>query len=1071
MALLSACGDNPQDTFKNEQQDAPQDKPILDQDNDGIPDSQDMFPLNPNEFLDTDNDGLGNNLDPDDDNDGISDELDLFPLDPTRGADLSGGTDSDNDGISDEQDAFPNDGEEIMDSDQDGIGNNQDNDDDNDGVLDGKDMNPLDPSVGMPNGGADNSGPENDTSDNMGNDQSEDDSQLPALTTWTIPVSQDSYVHKKNPESIFGDSETLLSKLTSANSDYSRESYLQFDLSALPISEISGDVTAELFIHQKLNGDIVTAPVININLTEGDWSEDILNWENKPAMRETITQTSIPLDSLDNPAWHKILVSSAVNIMLEEGDTQLSLSLSNPENVILSVSSKEYHAGVFAAFIKIQATHTPIDESDPDTGGETNENTETDTGSNPDTDGDSNPGTDQDTDQGTDTDNSGSTDESNQASALQGQLLYQQQCASCHGDNADGEPDGLSLLSSLHTREFVPVTLNTMPYGNPGACDTQCATDIQAWLKTLHTNQDNTNTDDETLDNSQTLAATQQRLLSRLYKASMNLNSTLPLNNWVENVMEDGQSGFESSVDKMMNEDAFYQRLKEIYQPYLHTTSSASGSYVATFGGDVDWHETFNDNAKAKYARNAGNNALNDGALELISYVAKHNRPFTEILTADYMLLNYFSARLLNRLDSVEFTPIEDAQYSDLAFSENEFKKVKINDVPLAGVLTSHAFIRKYPTTTTNVNRHRSYHVFKQFLDTDIFEISGSRVETDDIASDNPTMNNPTCTGCHNVMDPVSSSFRHWQRRDERNATPKSWDQSQLLPPGFNGEEMPEDESAPLQWLTQRIASDPRFARATVKTLFQSITGHPLLLNPDQHASQLATQRYNYQQSIIQQIASDFIGSNYNIKQLIKALIMSDYFNSETFVGGSSQLLPSERLTRKLKATLNDSSFSGSNTLLSSSVYQGDQANGIMTLIQQYTASYGACESLKQDLAKMPTDRILLPEFNWEGSLQENGNLSEQAHESIKLNLQNLMWVLWGQAVETDDESLVQLYDHYLSVVAAGQSDSTTNSLNGNCRFNDPVSDNQVRYDNDYLIRGWIGMINIMIDDYRFYFE
>ncbi|OUS34490.1 hypothetical protein A9R00_12485, partial [Oleispira antarctica] len=432
---------------------------------------------------------------------------------------------------------------------------------------------------------------------------------------------------------------------------------------------------------------------------------------------------------------------------------------------------------------------------------------------------------------------------------------------------------------------------------------------------------DNADIQDGELDNSQTLAATQQRLLSRLYKASMNLNSTLPRNSWVNSVKEDGQAGLESSVDKMMNEDAFYDRLKEIYKPYLHTTSTASGSYVGTFGGDEDWHQTFSDNTKEKYARNASYNALNSGALELISYVAKTNRPFTEILTADYMLLNYFSARMLNRLDSVQFTPIEDAQYSDLAFSEDEYKKVKIEDVPLAGVLTSHAFIRQYPTTATNVNRHRSYHVFKQFLDTDIFEISGSRVETDDIASENPTMNNPTCTGCHNVMDPVSSTFRHWQRRDERNVTPKSWDQSQLLAPGFNGEIMPEDEGAPLQWLTQRITQDPRFARATVKTLFQAITGHVLLINPDQQAGQLANQRYNYQQSVIQQIASDFIDSNYNIKQLIKALIMSDYFNSETFVGGSSQLLPSERLIRKLKATLNDNSFSGSNTLLSSSVY------------------------------------------------------------------------------------------------------------------------------------------------------
>jgi len=45
----------------------------LDDDNDGVNDSLDAFPLNPNETLDTDSDGIGNNADTDDDNDGLSD--------------------------------------------------------------------------------------------------------------------------------------------------------------------------------------------------------------------------------------------------------------------------------------------------------------------------------------------------------------------------------------------------------------------------------------------------------------------------------------------------------------------------------------------------------------------------------------------------------------------------------------------------------------------------------------------------------------------------------------------------------------------------------------------------------------------------------------------------------------------------------------------------------------------------------------------------------------------------------------------------------------------------------------
>jgi len=52
-----------------------------DDDNDGVPDNEDAFPLNPNESNDNDGDGTGDNADPDDDNDGVLDVNDPFPLD------------------------------------------------------------------------------------------------------------------------------------------------------------------------------------------------------------------------------------------------------------------------------------------------------------------------------------------------------------------------------------------------------------------------------------------------------------------------------------------------------------------------------------------------------------------------------------------------------------------------------------------------------------------------------------------------------------------------------------------------------------------------------------------------------------------------------------------------------------------------------------------------------------------------------------------------------------------------------------------------------------------------------
>ena len=85
---------------------------FIDSDFDGVSDSEDAFPLDEIESVDTDLDGVGNNADLDDDDDGVVDEEDAFPFDST----------------------------ETLDSDADGIGDNADFDDDNDGFTDEQEL-------------------------------------------------------------------------------------------------------------------------------------------------------------------------------------------------------------------------------------------------------------------------------------------------------------------------------------------------------------------------------------------------------------------------------------------------------------------------------------------------------------------------------------------------------------------------------------------------------------------------------------------------------------------------------------------------------------------------------------------------------------------------------------------------------------------------------------------------------------------------------------------------------------------------------------------------------------------
>jgi hypothetical protein len=99
-----------------------------DDDNDGVRDSADAFPLDPTETSDLDGDGVGDNADIDDDGDGAPDLLDAFPIDPaeTTDSDLDGAGDNadrddDGDGLTDKAEALTGSSRTDFDSDDDGL--------------------------------------------------------------------------------------------------------------------------------------------------------------------------------------------------------------------------------------------------------------------------------------------------------------------------------------------------------------------------------------------------------------------------------------------------------------------------------------------------------------------------------------------------------------------------------------------------------------------------------------------------------------------------------------------------------------------------------------------------------------------------------------------------------------------------------------------------------------------------------------------------------------------------------------------------------------------------------------
>ena len=167
--------------------------------------------------------------------------------------------------------------------------------------------------------------------------------------------------------------------------------------------------------------------------------------------------------------------------------------------------------------------------------------------------------------------------------------------------------------------------------------------------------------------------------------------------------------------------------------------------------------------------------------LELIAYVVENDLPYTEILTADYIMANPITAKSYaattkfdDDSDVHEFKPSRIVSY----YRDDDSKVTEFDDqfglrilepgnlatnYPHSGILNTTAFLSRYPSTATNRNRARSRWTYYHFLGLDI-EKSASRT-TDPVAladTNNPTMNNPACTVCHTVLDPVAGAFQNY---------------------------------------------------------------------------------------------------------------------------------------------------------------------------------------------------------------------------------------------------------------------------------------------------------------------
>ena len=585
-----------------------------------------------------------------------------------------------------------------------------------------------------------------------------------------------------------------------------------------------------------------------------------------------------------------------------------------------------------------------------------------------------------------------------------------------------------------------------------------------------------------------------------LRKASLVLLGRMPTEQEITtlNQVDDSnakQQVFLQLIDNHLTEQTFITNLKTIFNDHLLTNAYSTGTRglglrLNTFDSRKYFdNTTLTEQGYIKADRNTirvnASKGVANAALELIAYVVQNNKPFTEILTADYVMVNPYSATIFSA--ELPNNPGFAFVYGDAIADKNPdiFVPARLIDnkqrsIPHAGILSTLPFLARFPSTPTNVNRKRAATVFKLFLNTDIEGLASRTVlDLDSVIGQFPTLEDPQCKACHDVMDPIAGLFKNWNDSGQYRGDYLKWGNSkspvEMLSPGYSvatTDVLPIDMSdKALPWLAEKIVGDSRFSLAISKIMFEAITGQVGLNDSVMYES----------------LKNTFIASNYNIKELIKAIILTDYFRVETILDksnlvninelGNANLLSPEQLNSKITSLTNGYEWkSPSNkSLIDLNTYnilyggidsvnvttRTQQPTGIMAAVQQRLAYQVSCETVPLDFSKPIAERSY---FKFVEITDVPSNPT--AVGKIKQNIQFLFQLMLGQDYALDSIEVTEAYNLFNAAIAG----SADNNIPGKCRADLTASD-PIIVDEHITVRSWMAVLSYLYLDYKFLYQ
>ncbi len=353
-----------------------------------------------------------------------------------------------------------------------------------------------------------------------------------------------------------------------------------------------------------------------------------------------------------------------------------------------------------------------------------------------------------------------------------------------------------------------------------------------------------------------------------LRRLSLDLRGTLPTLAELEALegAEDPDATLAELRDAMLEDPAFEERLVELLGEHWQTMVDDFEIQVQDAGFEMEEEYLFE-------------RSVGEEPLRLMARVAVEDRPWSDILSADWTMAN----------DTlVSAWPIE---YTDNADDSATWREARyVDGRPATGVLSTNGLWWRYDTNESNANRGRAAAISELLVCVDYHgrPVSFSEVDLSEGAAAT-SQQDPACVSCHSGLDPIAAALFGFWWTERYSMIETSWYHAERellgeevlgVSPAWYGQ--PADS---LGSLGARIQEDPRFGRCATESTTALLWRRPV---------------EDHDRARIELLLAQFESEGLRLKALVRAISDTPEYRAGALVDVASEADAARETTRRV---------------------------------------------------------------------------------------------------------------------------------------------------------------------------